>query len=352
MNRITIAFALFVFLILCAFPMVSYCNTVRTIYFSPADVPVPTDEFVSKMRDVMVSVQRFYSDEMEKHGYGSKTFKLETDNNGRVAVHSVVGKRNLQAYSDLYLVEQELPPDLQDTFKVENKIRVIFLGGADQVGNGAITDTFCRGDVCGHTVFIPASNAALLMSYTAHEIGHAFGLNHNSGGPNFVMKPTFVVINNEEHHLDDYDLADYEARWLDKHRYFNNQHSVDSVPRIVRVHRLVPLEIERRDTILFLVDVSGDNELHQVQISRIHDGMIVGWDKICDMKDSAKIHVGRPKLLGSDKVRILVIDVMGNIKGHVMPVVLPSRTEGVTPQVGKTDGNGVSSILWAVMKHH
>ena len=350
MNPVPSAFVLSVILLLCVTPIESYPNTVRTVYFSPTDVPNPTDEVLSEIRTVMVDVQQFYRDEMERHEYDPKTFNLETDDTSRVVIHAVNGKHDVQKYTDTYLIEQELPPILQDTFKIENNIRVIFLGGAEKIGSGAFTFTSCRGDICGHTVYIPAANAALIRAYTAHEIGHAFGLNHNSRGSQFVMKTMLIFIEGQIQSLDEYNLDDYEARWIDKHRFFNNQHSVNLVPRIVKVHRLVPLEIERRDTILFMIDIRGDNELHQLQVSRMHDGVIVGWDKICDTADSAKIHVRRPSLLGSDKVRVQIIDVLGNIKGHVMPIVLPSAIPTPVTQVGKTEDKGKHSVMWATVK--
>ena len=68
---------------------------VRTIYFQPTNAPAPTD----RIAELMIEVQDFYRSEMEKHGYGAKTFRLETDNDGDVVVHTVKGRNNIAHYS-------------------------------------------------------------------------------------------------------------------------------------------------------------------------------------------------------------------------------------------------------------
>ncbi|MDE0043507.1 MAG: hypothetical protein OXT74_15815, partial [Candidatus Poribacteria bacterium] len=45
----------------------------------------------------MKETQQFYADVMEYHGFGRKTFRLETDATGHVVVHHVNGK-----YSDAH----------------------------------------------------------------------------------------------------------------------------------------------------------------------------------------------------------------------------------------------------------
>ena len=48
---------------------------VRTIYFQPTDAPGPTRQIF----DLLTETQDFFRSEMERHGYGAKTFRHETD---------------------------------------------------------------------------------------------------------------------------------------------------------------------------------------------------------------------------------------------------------------------------------
>ena len=59
---------------------------VRVIYFHPNDIE-PQEDSVNTLKAMVKDVQTFYADEMERHGYGRKTFRLETDAAGDVVVH-------------------------------------------------------------------------------------------------------------------------------------------------------------------------------------------------------------------------------------------------------------------------
>ena len=65
--------------------------SVRLIYFLPSDREV-RPERASALSQMITEVQEFYADEMERHGFGRKTFTLETDTGGIPIVHFVRGK--------------------------------------------------------------------------------------------------------------------------------------------------------------------------------------------------------------------------------------------------------------------
>ena len=56
-------------------------RTVRMIYFRPNDRPF-RQEMVDSMKAVIRRVQTFYAEQMEAHGYGRTTFRIETDAQG------------------------------------------------------------------------------------------------------------------------------------------------------------------------------------------------------------------------------------------------------------------------------
>ena len=44
------------------------------------------------MDRLMKDVQQSYAEVMENHGFGGKTFRLETDTTGKAVVHKIVGQ--------------------------------------------------------------------------------------------------------------------------------------------------------------------------------------------------------------------------------------------------------------------
>ena len=64
---------------------------VQIVYFKPVDAPQAPDNIAQ----VMADVQALYRSEMVRNNYGAKTFRLETDANGKVIVHTVNGRHSL-----------------------------------------------------------------------------------------------------------------------------------------------------------------------------------------------------------------------------------------------------------------
>lgn len=64
---------------------------VRIIYFLPNDRPA-RPERVAALRDLIRETQLFFADEMQRHGYGRKTFNVETNASGKPLIHHFDGK--------------------------------------------------------------------------------------------------------------------------------------------------------------------------------------------------------------------------------------------------------------------
>ena len=73
---------------------------VRLIYFLPND-RAPQPDIDVKMDKLIKDVQRLNADIMESHGFGRKTFRIETDGRGNVVVHHVKGRFTDRHYSNL-----------------------------------------------------------------------------------------------------------------------------------------------------------------------------------------------------------------------------------------------------------
>jgi len=88
-------------------------HVVRVVYFVPKDRQSQQD-IDTKLDLLMKDAQQSYTEVMENHGFGRKTFPLETDKDGKVIVHHVTG-----SFPDVYYHTESFN-------KVEKEIRQWF----------------------------------------------------------------------------------------------------------------------------------------------------------------------------------------------------------------------------------
>ena len=133
-KRITIIILLLTWLIPSTYAQPIF--TVRTIYFQPTDAPDPTVRIIN----LLIESENFYRSEMERHGYGAKTFQLETDQKGNVGFHLVKGKQKADHYlDDTYRrVSAELPFKFTLDPIAQDNVHVIIIGGLHSLDNGSI----------------------------------------------------------------------------------------------------------------------------------------------------------------------------------------------------------------------
>lgn len=317
---------------------------VKAVYFKPVGSPAAP---AAQIRTFMIDTQEFYRAEMERHGYDNKTFRLETDNNDQVVIHVVNGKNAPHTYTSY----QALEPDLPAHLKNKNNIHMFFMGGMQFVKPGAYGVGYpLAGASCGGIVRVASQGQGFRLSVIAHELGHAFGLYHNIRHGDFLMGPG-------RNHIDD-----YEARWLNKHHYFNSIHEINSVPKIVKVHDTEHVAIkekgvnfEDKDGVRFQIDVESRNELHQGQILRASDVAIIGWTELKGNNTIVIIDALRSNLLRDRTAYFEVMDTQGNYTIHTMQFTLPK----VPPpeEEEETDERDVSvssleklTVVWARLK--
>ncbi|MCY4404640.1 MAG: leucine-rich repeat domain-containing protein [Candidatus Poribacteria bacterium] len=189
-------------------------NVVRLIYFLPNDREAQPD--IDTTFDVSIKrSQKFFADEMARHGFGRKTFKFETDQNDNAIVHHIGGKHKDAFYqTDSF---DRIFDELDGQFDFANNIYVI----AVEISSGAFNETVCGigGDnKNGGHVLVPASggcsdNIALIP----HELGHAFGLQHY-----FFNSADIMSYGATLEDLSSKELSLCNAQWLSVHPYFNS----------------------------------------------------------------------------------------------------------------------------------
>ena len=105
--------------------------TIRVIYFQPTDAPAAP---IEKIRDAMEHTQEYYADEMQKHKFGRKTFRIERNGKRQIVVHTVKGRHKASHYSSD--TEGTLNAELPVNMKNQNDILLSFIGGLDYVAGG------------------------------------------------------------------------------------------------------------------------------------------------------------------------------------------------------------------------
>ena len=149
-------------------------RTVRMIYFLPNDRPF-RQEVVDEMKAVIRQVQTFYAEQMQAHGYGNRTFRIETDAQGEPLVHRVDGRHPESHYE--YGPVNEIF-EIFD-FDIDANIYSIIIDSASFLHGGAEWRGKNGGYAWLDDDYIGSTVHGGYAGTTAHEIGHAFGLQHD-----------------------------------------------------------------------------------------------------------------------------------------------------------------------------
>ncbi len=70
----------------------------QVVYFTPADrEPVP--RYAERLDAILEDIRTFYREEMQRQGFGPKTFNLDRDTGGKLIIHLVKGKETDDTYA-------------------------------------------------------------------------------------------------------------------------------------------------------------------------------------------------------------------------------------------------------------
>ena len=192
-------------------------RTVQMIYFLPNDRPF-RQEVVDSMKVTIRQIQTFYAEQMQAHGYGNKTFRFETDTQSDPVVHRVDGQ-----YPDSHYLDDTTRTVLEEVEQAFDRDANIYLIVVDN----SINAIGSRGQRVGGIGGDRGKNGGFGLVHdefsfhtAAHELGHAFGLQHDFNDNAYIMSYSSGQR---------YTLSACNAEFLAVHPYFDP--NVESAPK-------------------------------------------------------------------------------------------------------------------------
>ena len=207
---------------------VNHRPCVRLVYFYPKDQSLKQDK-VETLRRLTADANKRYADEMQQHGFGRKTFAVETDRDGVPVVHIIRGRFSENHYRPtgrhhrgVYTARAEILEHFSDDrqhiyFFMMDLTQNAFSSdpGCWAFGGLHFVDQRREKDVLGGYAILPAWGwCSESLPITLHELGHAFGLHHDfrdGRGSDFIM-----AYGRQSH------LSQDAAAWLSVSVFFND----------------------------------------------------------------------------------------------------------------------------------
>lgn len=294
-------------------------DMVRIIYFLPSNRTAQPDMW-TKLDNLIRDVQSLYANQMEAYGYGQKTFTVETDEMNQTIVYRVDGN-----FFDSYYhsdTTNKILDEVSTQFDMDKHIYLIVAELSNQVieeehvcGVGGSRWIGLEHDVksLGGYAVIPASGDCFDEEYgkivTAHELGHAFGLDHDFNDESYIM--SYGENPNQFSHC--------AAEWMSVSRFFNTDNVTFNSQTSMHIltSDTYPPNASDFSVIFQITDLDG---IHQVQLlvptsdNDPASGIKLHSCQRIDAQSSA-VEFDISSLTSNPFIRIhlKVIDVYGNI---------------------------------------
>ena len=300
-------------------------DAVRIIYFLPKGSR-PQLNIQAKIDKIIRKVQHFYAEQIEDHRLDRRSFTFETDKSGEARVYLVKGEFTAEYYLEKTLTRVE--DEIETHFDLSRNVHFVVV----ELGSKRIEENVCgQGRVNliwgGGELWQAKSGLACIPTFkncfdwetAAHELGHAFGLDHDFRDDDFLMSYGGTPDR----------LSQCAAHWLSRTRFFKSNQRFFDKPATIEMEHAPP------DAQCEITDADG---IHQVQLLVLPTSEVPpagykvsaneeknkdSWKKYKEDKglmlhshyrldgEEQKV-VGLPDIQ-TEKVEIQVIDVHGNI---------------------------------------
>ncbi len=226
-------------------------RTVRMIYFLPNNRPF-RGSVIDSMKTTIRQVQTFYAEQMQVHGHGNKTFRFETDAEGEPLVLRVDGEHPDSHYFDCTV--DTVFNEISQAFNVSENIYFIVVDMSDLYSAGQkVGGVGIRWENGGFAFVDSEFPSEFRWIAAAHELGHAFGLQHDFRDDAYIMS-----YGRDQRRA----LSICNAEFLAVHPYFNPNAAETLTPTIELISpRTYPTDAKN---IPIQLKVSDSDGLHQV----------------------------------------------------------------------------------------
>ena len=253
--------------------------SVRLVYLHPNDRPAQPDKY-DQLRQYIKEAQQFFADEMERHGFGKRTFVFESDKAGEPLVHQVTGRfageyytrftghkaweeirEHFDEFHHIYFIAIDLS-DEYTPWEGQNcgEAGVNFWPSSGGAPQRRFYDIITQGEeILGGFAVIPASGPCLNLrnlKLVVHELGHTFGLGHDFREG--IHNNDYVMA-----YGDSTRLSKCAAEWLSVSPFFTTNPRSDNTPGKIR---LISTPTYSPEGVRLRFKVIDANGLHQAQL--------------------------------------------------------------------------------------